>query len=196
MLTKAERTKQFILEKAAPLYNEKGISGVSIDDVLEATRLTKGCIYGHFAGKEDLSEQVIAYLLENLTRKVSQEVLKHKTAKAKIHAFMDFYKNPLDSYIPGGCPVFNSAVEADDHFPVIKQKVAATLLAGQENLARILQQGIDVGEFSAELHPARFAFKLVAAIEGATVLCRTMGTVKPMLELIKDLKAELSRYSI
>ena len=28
MLTKAEKTKQFILETAAPLYNEKGISGV------------------------------------------------------------------------------------------------------------------------------------------------------------------------
>lgn len=195
MVTKAEKTKQFILEKAAPLYNEKGISGVSIDDVLEATHLTKGCIYGHFAGKEDLSEQVIAYSLQKLTHKVSQEVLKHRTAKAKIHAFMDFYKNPFDSYIPGGCPIFNSAVEADDHFPVIKQQVATTLLAGQESLAHIIQQGIDSGEFSAELHPARFAFKLVAAIEGATVLCRTMGTVKPMQELIKDLKTELARYS-
>ena len=194
MVTKAERTKQFILEKAAPLYNEKGISGVSIDDVLEATQLTKGCIYGHFAGKEDLSEQVIAYSLQKLTQKVSQQVLRHKTAKARIHAFMDFYKNPLDSYIPGGCPIFNSAVEADDHFPAIKQQVATTLLAGQESLAHIIQQGIDSGEFSAELHPARFAFKLVAAIEGATVLCRTMGTVKPMHELIKDLKAELARY--
>ncbi|OJV12599.1 MAG: TetR family transcriptional regulator [Dyadobacter sp. 50-39] len=194
MVTKAERTKQFILEKAAPLYNEKGISGVSIDDVLEATQLTKGCIYGHFAGKEDLSEQVIAYSLQKLTQKVSQQVLRHKTAKARIHAFMDFYKNPLDSYIPGGCPIFNSAVEADDHFPAIKQQVATTLLVGQESLAHIIQQGIDSGEFSAKLHPARFAFKLVAAIEGATVLCRTMGTVKPMHELIKDLKAELARY--
>ncbi|CAG5001005.1 hypothetical protein DYBT9275_02576 [Dyadobacter sp. CECT 9275] len=194
MLTKAERTKQFILEKAAPLYNEKGISGVSIDDVLAATQLTKGCIYGHFSGKEDLSEQVIAHSMKSLTQKVTQEVLRHRTAKAKIHAFMDFYKNPLDTYIPGGCPIFNSAVEADDHFPVIKQQVAAILMTGQENLAGILQQGIEAGEFSAELHPARFAFKLVAAIEGATVLCRIMGTVKPMLDMIKDLKAELGRY--
>lgn len=57
MLTKAEKTKQFILETVSPLYHEKGISGVSIDDVMEATKLTKGCIYGHFSGKEDLSEQ-------------------------------------------------------------------------------------------------------------------------------------------
>ena len=196
MLTKAEKTKQFILEKAAPLYNEKGISGVSIEDILQATKLTKGCIYGHFAGKDDLSEQVIEFSLKNLTQKVTVEVFRHKTAKARIHAFMDFYKNPLDSFISGGCPIFNTAVEADDNFPAIKQKVAATLSAGQRDLASVLQQGIDSGEFSAELNPARFAFKLVAAIEGGTVLCRTMETARPMLELIKDLKAELNRYSI
>lgn len=49
MLRKAEKTKQFILETASPIYNEKGISGVSIDDVLESTKLTKGCIYGHLS---------------------------------------------------------------------------------------------------------------------------------------------------
>jgi TetR/AcrR family transcriptional repressor of nem operon len=196
MLTKAERTKQFILEKAAPLYNEKGISGVSIDDVLDATQLTKGCIYGHFAGKDDLSEQVIAYALGNVTQKIMMEVSRHKTAKGKVYAFIDFYKNPLDTIIPGGCPIFNTAVEADDNFPAIKQKVAATFRAGQESLASVLQQGIDNGEFSTELNPSRFAFKLVAAIEGGTVLCRTMETAKPMLDLIKDLKTELNRFSV
>lgn len=196
MLTKAERTKLFILEKAAPLYNEKGISGVSIDDVLAATQLTKGCIYGHFAGKDDLSEQVIAHSLSNVTQKIMMEVSRHKTAKGKIHAFMDFYKNPFETLISGGCPIFNTAVEADDNFPVIKQKVASTLRAGQEGLARVLQQGIDDGEFSAELNPSRFAFKLVAAIEGGTVLCRTMETARPMLDLIKDMKAELNSYCV
>ena len=55
MLTKAERTKQFILETAAPIFNQKGISGANIDDVLSATKLTKGCLYGHFESKEDLA---------------------------------------------------------------------------------------------------------------------------------------------
>ena len=71
MLTKAERTKQFILETAVPLYNEKGISGVNIDDVLEATKLTKGCLYGHFENKEDLSEQVIDLSLKLVSDRIN-----------------------------------------------------------------------------------------------------------------------------
>lgn len=196
MTTKAERTKQFILETAAPLYNEKGISGVSIDDVLEATKLTKGCIYGHFQGKDDLSEQVIEYSLNDLTEKITAAVLKETTAKAKINAFMDFYKNPINTYINGGCPLFNTAVEADDNFPAIKQKVASRFLAGQQALCEILQQGIDNGEFSSQLTPERFAFKMVAAIEGGIVICRTIDVAQPMYELVNDLKNELEQYSL
>ena len=196
MLTKAEKTKQFILETAVPLYNEKGISGVNIDDVLEATKLTKGCLYGHFENKEDLSEQVIDLALKKISDKVRAAVSKGKTSKGKLFAFMDFYKNPLETYISGGCPIFNTAVEADDNYPVAKLKVAKVFRNGQDELTALLQEGIKNGEFSTNLDPAIFAFKMVAAIEGGIVMCRVMDTSKPMLGLIKSLKSELEQYLI
>lgn len=196
MLTKSEKTKQFILETAAPLYNEKGISGVSIDDVLAATKLTKGCLYGHFENKEDLSEQVIALSLKRISDKVRAEVSKGKTVKGKIFAFLDFYKDPIQTFIQGGCPIFNTAVETDDNYPGIKQKVAKVFRAGQEEITTLLQEGIEQGEFSNNLDPVVFAFKMVAAIEGGIVMCRVMETSKPMFGLIKSLKAELTQYSI
>nr|WP_288810936.1 TetR/AcrR family transcriptional regulator [uncultured Sphingobacterium sp.] len=195
MLTKSERTKQFILDTAAPLYNEKGIAGVNIDDVLAATKLTKGCLYGHFENKDDLSVQVIDQMLKKVSEKMHMAVSKGKTAKAKIFAFMDFYKDPIETYISGGCPIFNTAVEADDNHPLIKEKIAATFRAGQEGLTNILKSGIENEEFSHDLDPAVFAFKMVAAVEGGIIMCRTMNTVKPMQSLIKNLKAELEQYS-
>ncbi|MNK03740.1 Transcriptional regulator AcuR [compost metagenome] len=196
MLTKAERTKQFILETAAPLYNEKGVSGVNIDDVLSATKLTKGCLYSHFENKDDLSTQVVDLLLKKISDRIYLAVSEKKTAKAKIFAFLDFHKNPIETYISGGCPIFNTAVDADDNYPVIKQKVAAVFRAGQEDIVNILKLGVSNGEFSSHLNPVSFAFKMVAAIEGGIIMCRTMDTVKPMQTLIKDLKSDLERYSI
>ncbi|WAC14136.1 TetR/AcrR family transcriptional regulator [Dyadobacter pollutisoli] len=194
MLTKSEKTKQFILETAAPLYNEKGISGVNIDDVLAATKLTKGCLYGHFQNKDDLSAQVVDLLLKKVGDKIRMAVYQGKTAKAKIFAFMDFYKDPIHTYIPGGCPIFNTAVEADDNYPAAKLKVGAIIRAGQEEITAVIQEGIRNGEFSAKLDPVVFAFKMVAAIEGGVVLCRAMDTAKPMHALIKSLKTELEQY--
>lgn len=196
MLTKAERTKQFILETAAPLYNEKGISGINVDDILEAAKLTKGCLYSHFENKEDLTNQVVDLLLKKTADRIRLTMANKKTAKAKIFAFIDSHKDPIDTYISGGCPIFNTAVDADDNYPLIKQKIATMFRSGQENLTNILIDGISKGEFSTSLDPAVFAFKLVASIEGGIVLCRTLDTVKPMHSLIKSLKTELEQYTV
>lgn len=192
-MTKAEKTKQFILETAIPLYNEKGISGVNIDDILAATKLTKGCLYSHFENKEDLSSQVIDLSLKKTSDQIRLAVSKAKTPKAKIFAFLDFYKDPINTPIAGGCPIFNTAVEADDTYPAFKQKVGSIIRAGQEELTALLKEGIENGEFSDKLDPAAFAFKMVAAIEGGLVMCRVMDTVKPMHMLIKSLKSELKK---
>ncbi|MBT2563362.1 TetR/AcrR family transcriptional regulator [Pedobacter sp. ISL-68] len=196
MLTKAERTKQFILETAAPIFNQKGISGANIDDVLAATKLTKGCLYGHFEGKDDLALQVVDFMLKTSGEKMLSTIGKGKTAKAKVFAFLDFYKDPLNTYLKGGCPIFNVAVESDDHFPAIKEKIAGVIRRGQEIFVGILKQGIKDGEFSDELDPAVYAFKAVAAVEGAVIMCRSMNTAKPMASLLKNLKAELESYEI
>lgn len=196
MLTKAEKTKLFILETASPIYNEKGISGVSIDEVLEATKLTKGCIYGHFNGKDDLSEQVVDFSLKKMSQKLAGIVSQGKTSKEKIFLYLDFHKNPIDTYIAGGCPIFNTAVEVDDHFPAIKKKVATVLETGLLGLSTILKDGIANGEFSNELNAEVFAFKILSAVEGGIVVSRTIGNKKLMIELIKDLKKELERYTL
>ncbi|QNK63495.1 TetR/AcrR family transcriptional regulator [Pedobacter sp. PAMC26386] len=195
MLTKAERTKQFILETAAPIFNQKGISGANIDDVLAAAKLTKGSIYGHFENKEDLALQVVDFMLQNNGDKITAIISKEKKAKAKVFAFLDFYKDPLNTYLCGGCPVFNIAVESDDNFPDIKEKVAGIIRQGQELFVSILSQGIKNGEFSDRLDPVVFAFKAVAAVEGGLIMCRTINSVKPMHGLIKNLKAELNSYT-
>jgi TetR/AcrR family transcriptional repressor of nem operon len=195
-MTKSERTKQFILEKAAPIYNEKGLEGTHVDDVLEATKLTKGAIYSHFENKEDLSIQVADYLLDNICYGIGQAMKKETSAKSKIFAYLDFNKTPLNTYISGGCPIFNLAVESDDNHGLIKTKVCDALTASQRSFVAILRAGIDNGEFNASLDPEAYAFKMFAAIEGATVMCRNMNNDKPMAGLIESLKSELRLYEV
>lgn len=196
MSTKAERTKQFILETAAPIFNQKGIAGANIDDVLEASKLTKGCLYGHFDGKEDLSIQVVNYMLDYNAKRLEASISKEKSAKGKVHAFLDFYKNPLDTAIKGGCPIFNVAVESDDTFPEINAKVAEVLKKGQAWFVAVLEKGIEDGEFSTKLRPDIYAFKAFAAVEGGLILCKTLNTAKPMQGLIKSLKEELEQFRV
>ena len=59
--TKAERTRNFIIEKTAEIFNRKGYAGTSMSDITEATGLTKGSIYGNFENKEDVALAVFEY---------------------------------------------------------------------------------------------------------------------------------------
>ena len=54
-ISKSLKTKQFILETVAPLFNKYGYHGTSLSAITEATGLTKGALYGNFENKEELA---------------------------------------------------------------------------------------------------------------------------------------------
>ena len=62
-MSKAGRTRQFIIETTAGIFNTKGYAGTSMSDITEATGLTKGSIYGNFGNKEDVALAVFDHKL-------------------------------------------------------------------------------------------------------------------------------------
>ncbi|WP_290795028.1 hypothetical protein [Flavihumibacter sp. UBA7668] len=43
-MTKGDKTKQFIIEQSAPIFNTKRIAATSMLDNMEATQLSKGSL--------------------------------------------------------------------------------------------------------------------------------------------------------
>jgi len=60
-MSKAEKTKQFIIEKTAPVFNTKGYTSTSLSDITKSTGLTKGSIYGNFENKEEVALEAYRY---------------------------------------------------------------------------------------------------------------------------------------
>jgi len=193
---KAERTRQFIIETAAPIFNEKGIAGTTIDDILAATKMAKGGLYGHFESKEEIANVMVNYLLDKLSDKVAAVMAKEKTAIKKLFAFIDIYKDPLDSYIDGGCPMLNFGVEADDNNPVLKQKLKTMIEEGQKVFVEIINKGVADGEISPEINAADYALKMLALLEGGMLVSRVTGSSKYMNSLVRMLKNELKGYEL
>jgi len=52
-MTKGELTRKRIVEAAAPIFNQHGYEGSSLNALMQATGLKKGGIYRHFASKEE-----------------------------------------------------------------------------------------------------------------------------------------------
>lgn len=193
-MSKAEQTRQFIIEKAAVIFNEKGIAGTSIDDVLKASDVAKGCLYGHFESKEELAYASVDYMLGRIVARREAVLAKHTTAIEKIYAYLEVQRNPLNTLLQGGCPVINLSVESDDTNPVIKKKIKAMYDSGFKTFTKVLQDGIDAGELSDKLNAEGFATKMYAAVQGTIVICRIMNTAKPMQLVIQSLREELGAY--
>ncbi|WP_343305149.1 TetR/AcrR family transcriptional regulator [Chitinophaga niabensis] len=195
-MSKAEQTRQSIIEKAAVIFNEKGIAGTSIDDVLKATDVAKGCLYGHFKSKEELAYASVDYMLGKVRARREAVFLKHKGAVKKIHAYLEVQRNPLNTLLQGGCPIVNLSAESDDTNPVIKKKLKALYESGFKAFTEVLQGGIDTGELSDKLNAEEFATKMYAAVQGGILISRTMNTAKPMHLVIQSLKDELEGYRV
>lgn len=59
MASKGEATREKIVAAAERLILSKGYAGTTLDDILDATRLTKGAFFHHFSGKGDLARAVV-----------------------------------------------------------------------------------------------------------------------------------------
>ncbi|KUJ62314.1 hypothetical protein AR687_07570 [Flavobacteriaceae bacterium CRH] len=191
-MSKAERTRQFIIEASAPIINKKGMAGTSLTDIMHATKLAKGGIYGNFESKEEICLESFLYLRAQLVAKLDAAVSQGKTAKEKLFNVLDVYRN--DKNMVDGCPILNFGAEADDTNPVMKQQVKNAIASAQKRYSSIIEYGIVNKEITTEINPQHFSIKIFAMIEGA-ILCRKVLDNNQQVEIILDsIKNEFERY--
>ncbi|HEY9048333.1 MAG TPA: TetR/AcrR family transcriptional regulator [Ohtaekwangia sp.] len=189
-MTKSERTRQHIIEKAAPLINKKGMAGTSITDIMEATHLAKGGVYGNFESKDEISLEVFDYLRDTRRRRIDEVLSKHTAAKDKLFALLDVYGD-VARHDLGGCPILNFGIEADDTNPQMRQRVREAIKFAENRFVKLITQGIADKEFSKRFDAETFSIKAFAMLEGGTFISRTMGNQQQMKVITDILKKEI-----
>lgn len=193
---KAERTRLLIIEKAAILFNKKGVAATSVDDVLEAAKIAKGCLYGHFESKDALVLAVVDYLIEKIGKKAQLIIADKSSAKLKLHAFMELYRLPLDAYIEGGYPILNFGVESEAIDFIVRKKVRNMVGNTTGILSTIISNGISNKEFSEEINPNHYALKILALMEGGMLLDKVIDSNNLMDILVDMLKCDIKCFEI
>src|ERR1700748_1167408 len=152
-MSKADRTRQFIIETTAGIFNTKGYAGTSMSDITEATGLTKGSIYGNFGNKEDVALAAFDYNHGKVRSVISQRINAAKTYHDKLMVYAQVYDQfTRSNFFPqGGCPILNTAVEADDTNPLLKDRAAKAITGWKKRIMDMIQAGVDAGEFKEGL---------------------------------------------
>ncbi|WP_288438459.1 TetR/AcrR family transcriptional regulator [uncultured Chryseobacterium sp.] len=176
-MSKAEKTKQHIIEKTATLFNTKGYISTSLSDITQVTGLTKGSIYGNFENKDEVAIEVYKYnagiLSKTLSRSFGDEF---PTSLDKLRAFVDFYrKNWQFVFANGGCPLMNAATEADDSFPALKTQVKQSFEKWMMKISDTIAEGQSKGEIDEKINAQQYASLFIMLIEGGILLSKTVG---------------------
>lgn len=175
-MKKSDRTKAFIIERVAPIFNKKGVHATSLSDLTEATNLTKGAIYGNFQSKDALAMACFEFNLRFLQRGLYNSIAIKGNAIDKLATLIDFYEEHYHEVaMNGGCPLMNGAIEADDAHPLLKEKVQTTFELWQNELVGIVVESQRKMEVNPVLDPIRFSSTLIAMLEGGILVAKTMN---------------------
>jgi TetR/AcrR family transcriptional repressor of nem operon len=189
VMTKGEQTRRKIVEAAAPIFNKRGYEGSSLSDLMEATGLKKGGIYRHFSSKEELAAEAFDYTWEAAWNArllhVDEKSNGIEKLKQLIANFVE-HRSP----VPGGCPILNTAIDADDGNVVLRAHVAKALRSWLSRLQTIVDQAQARGETQPGVDPQTVATLIVALLEGALMMSR----IQRNDEALRRVQAHLNRY--
>jgi TetR/AcrR family transcriptional repressor of nem operon len=173
-MKKAERTRQAIVQKAAALFNQKGYAGTSLQDIIQATGLSKGGLYGHFkGGKEELAIAAFSYAVQSVYAKVGDRTRVIDNTVDKLKTVIYFYREHIfNPPIEGGCPIQNTSIEADDNQPALRDHVLTALKEWKSRLVYTIKKGQEKGEINREVDASGFATYFIGSLEGGIMLSR------------------------
>lgn len=188
-MTKKERTRQYIIEQAAPLFNQKGYAGTSLHDIMETTGLKKGGIYGNFDSKEEIAVASFEYAVGLVTEKVKLRADQKLRSYEKLQVVIDFYRNYLaNPPIDGGCPILNTSIEADDTNPRLRKRVIEALDNWRGSMTGTIRKGIQRKEIKPTIDAEEFATLFIATLEGGIMMSKVYKKIQPLNIVLNHLE--------
>ena len=135
-----EKSHQTILESAARLIRERGISGARVADVMKGAGLTVGGFYAHFASKEDLVAEAIRRTGAELRGRLFSR-LDEKPEADRAEVVLKRYLSAANRDAQSmGCPlpavVGEIGTTAGEHGPVLAGQIEALGAKLEEYLPR------------------------------------------------------------
>ena len=170
---KGEQTREMILERTAPLFNQRGYFGASLSDIMQETGLEKGGIYNHFESKEQLALEAFDYALSRIKQHTRAALAGRTHAVERLLIVIGIFKDMVvDPPVAGGCPILNTAIEADDAQPALRERAQWAMDSWRDTIHRIVAKGIARQELRPDVDADALASLLISSLEGAIMMSK------------------------
>jgi AcrR family transcriptional regulator len=170
--SKGERTRRRIVERAAVLFNTRGVAGASMADISDAAGLEKGGVYNHFASKDELALAAFDYAADIVLDRIETSTAATSGGWERLMAVVDVYRNVVEKPpLAGGCPLLNTAIEADDTSPALRARARSAFARWRAAIVDAVDEAAAAGDIRA-CNAEAVASMTIASIEGGVMLAK------------------------
>jgi TetR/AcrR family transcriptional repressor of nem operon len=157
------------------LFKERGLDGVSVNDVMGAAGLTHGGFYGHFESKDALAEWACAAAFDASVANWQALLEQHPEEPAFIAAVAESYLNQEKRDHPGAaCPAWTLGTDVARQSP--EKPVRQRYLSGVKRLLDLLCAGAGARRTKQmQREAAREAMCRLSMMVGAMTLSRALN---------------------
>ena len=169
-MRKGEQTRQEIVRKAAPIFNQKGYDGAALSDLMRATGLEKGGIYRHFDSKQQLAAEAFDHAWKLAMDARFEGTHEISNAVDRLKQIVRNFRDRRAGLVPGGCPLLNTAIDSDDGNPQLRAKARQALSSWLDRLQAITEEGKQRGEVRSDVDSTKLAMLIVSTLEGSVMI--------------------------
>lgn len=171
-MTKGSQTRHNIITKALQLFSVKGYYNTSINDILEATGLTKGGLYGHFKSKEDIWYAVYDEAVFIWKELVFKNMRENKDPIKRIEKLIE---NDMRDYLggdvfEGGCFFLNMMVELSGQSASMSRQILKGYVRFSRLMRDWLKEAGQKGMLKPGLNYKDIASFIVISLNGASAI--------------------------
>ena len=187
-------TRRKILEAAFAEFYANGFQGGSLNHIVDMAGTTKGALFHHFDGKQELGYTVVDEMIGPLLLQRWLEPLNDSTDPLPDlqAAFRRFVAADIQTGAwLNGCPMNNLAQEMSPLDDGFYQRINRLYDLWRERYAASLERGVQAGTVKADINPQHVAALVVAAQMGIWGTGKSSRNQDVMLQAAEGLCAYL-----
>ncbi len=167
--------KNEVLDRAMRLFWERGYEATSIDDLLKATGINRGSLYGTFGDKRGLFLAAVDRYMEQVGMPLFNDLGRGDPRDAIKRMFDSIIKRNCDGKSPAGCLITNTAVECQRIGGAVHSRIEREVKAQESAILETLRRAVAMNLLDQKEDPRALARFFLGVAQGLNVVRRAGG---------------------
>ncbi|OQX09892.1 MAG: TetR family transcriptional regulator [Desulfobulbaceae bacterium A2] len=194
MKSKGEFTREKIIAEATRLVQQKGFQATSMADLVEATGMQKGCLYFHFAGKDELLLAILEQAKSDFFQLIDA-ALHGATPGERLENFLvGTLEHQKANGFDCGCIFGNIALEMSGKDPRVAAFVKGLFDEWTVKIREVVVAAQQVGQVTSQVAPEILAQQIIMSLEGGIMLAKLEKNERPLRDCLAALRVMIGLH--